>query len=322
MTQDSLELEKLTPQVIRLLKRRERTIPELLDHLKIAPSLLQDLLIRLGRSHPGISRSGDRIFIDDARYQEVIPLRHTIETCGKFGVISCTHFGSKYAQITALHKYYQKCKDHGVDTVFHCGDLVDGERVYRGQRFEQHLQGFKDQRDFTVANYPKIEGIKTYIIAGNHDDSLLTYANIDVVAEIVLQREDMDYLGRYGAYVLLNGVIIAKLHHGGPGGQAYARSYKMQKFVESFTSENKPQLYFLGHYHTNFQDFLRNIHCFQVACFQGQTPYLVRKGLDPQITGWIIEYDVSTKDGWSIEEATVRLIPSYREIKDDWKHFV
>lgn len=321
MPEQSFDLEKLTEQAVRLLKKRDRSIPELLKLLKIGPEELSGVLIKLGREHPGISRSSDRVFIDDSRFQEIIPLRHTIETNGKIGVISCTHFGSKFAQITALHNYYQKCKDHGVSVVLHCGDLVDGEKVYRGQRFEQHLQGFADQRDFTVVNYPKVEGIRTYLIAGNHDDSFVQYANIDAVAEIVAKREDMDYLGRYGAYVVLNGIITTKMHHGGPGGQAYARSYKLQKFVESFASENKPQLYFLGHYHTQFYDFLRNVHCFQVASFQGQTPYLVRKGLDPQITGWVLEFEIA-QDGWSINEITMRLVPSYREIRDDWKNYL
>lgn len=310
----------LTEQTIKLLKKRARTIPELMKALKIDTEILGSILVKLGREHPGISRTSNRVFIDDARLRELTPMQHTIETCGKIGVISCTHFGSKFAQITALHKYYQKCKDHGVDVVLHCGDLIDGEKVYRGHRFESHLQGFADQRDFTVANYPKVEGIKTYCISGNHDDSFVQTANIDVVAEIVLQRDDMDYLGRYGAYVMLNGIVTAKLHHG-HGGGAYARSYKLQKYVESFTSENKPQMYFLGHYHRQFYDFFRNIHCYQVASFQGQTPYAVRKALDPQITGWIIEYDID-QDGWSIDEATMRLVPSYREIQDDWKNWI
>lgn len=319
-TQDQI-LGERAAKTIQLLKKKARTITELLKLLKITPEELKELLIKLGQEHPGISRSSDQIFIEDSRYREVIPLHHTIQTNGRIGVLSCTHFGSKFAQITALHQYYQRCKDLGVDTVLHCGDLLDGEKVYRGHRFEQHLQGFSDQRDFAVANYPRQKGIRTYVISGNHDDSFVQYANIDAVAEVCFRRDDMDYLGRYGAYVLLNGLTIVKMHHGGPGGMAYARSYKMQKYVESFTSENKPQVYLLGHFHVQFYDFLRNIHCFQVASFQGQTPYLVRKNLDPQCTGWIIEAPIG-KDGWSIDEAIIHLVPFYREIKDDWKHWV
>jgi len=205
--------------------------------------------------------------------------------------------------------------------VLHCGDLVDGSGyIYRGQRYEMHLQGFTEQRDFVVEAYPNV-GIPTKIISGNHDDSFATSAGVDICQEIVKERPDMDYLGRYQAYIgLQQGSTRVLLHHG-EGGCAYAASYKGQKYIETFTSETKPQVYCLGHYHMFIQMFRRNIHFLQLGCFQSQTPYLARKMLAPEIGAWIVEYSLDPADGWSLNTVRVSLVPFYRPIEDDYKHF-
>ena len=85
----------------------------------------------------------------------------------KFGVVSCTHLGSKYQQITALHDFYALCGKIGVDTVFHCGDVVDGEHMWRGHEYDLFALGADEQIKYAVANYPKVKGIKTKAISGN-----------------------------------------------------------------------------------------------------------------------------------------------------------
>ena len=320
-------MAKLTPfeKAIRLLKKAPLTPKELFKKLKITPTELELLLYRLVEEFPGIQKSGKTLFIYDPRLRPSVPLDFTLdpkEETGKIGIISCTHFGSKYAQITHLHHFYARCKDEGVSTVFHCGDLVDGDgRIYRGQRYEMHLQGIAEQRDFVVSAYPKI-GIPTKIISGNHDESFAMSAGVDIVADVVKERKDLDYLGRYAANLFIaGGKVKVKLHHG-EGGNAYAASYKGQKYIETFTSENKPQVYVLGHYHTFIQMFRRNIHFFQLGCFQAQTPYLVRKMLSPELGGWIIEYSLDPEDGWSLSLVKAGLVPFYKVIKDDWKNWV
>jgi hypothetical protein len=57
-----------------------------------------------------------------------------------------------------------------------------------------------------------------------------------------------------------------------------------------------------------------------VGCYQSQTPYLRRKGKEPQLGGWIVDFDIGG-DGWSLDEVGTRFIPVYRSIKDDWKNY-
>ena len=168
-------------------------------------------------------------------------------------------------------------------------------------------------------NYPK--GIPTWMISGNHDESLTASSGIEIVKEIAKEREDITYLGRYSANVMLqHGSTTVNMHHAA-GGVAYALSYKMQKYIESMAPDEKPQVYLLGHYHTTLQMFLRNIHGVQLGCFQAQTPYLKRKKLDPSIGGHIIEYEVNATDGWTLKAFRAWFIPFYKPIKDDYKNY-
>ena len=54
----------------------------------------------------------------------------------------------------------------------------------------------------------------------------------------------MHYLGQLGAYVYLGGIKTYIVH--GMGKPAYALSYKVQKMVEAFSTENKPNLLIVG----------------------------------------------------------------------------
>jgi hypothetical protein len=72
------------------------------------------------------------------------------------------------------------------------------------------------------------------------------------------------------------------------GSPAYALSYKMQKFAEQMTSGDKPNVFICGHYHSSVYFFNRNMHCLMAGSFQRQTPYLLAKGVNPTIGGWIL----------------------------------
>ena len=309
--------------MVTLLHKSEMTIPQLAKSLKITHAQVGKLLIELGLEHPGIARIGDSVFIDDARFKDLEPLVFNLtKESGKIGVISCTHFGSKYQQLSYLFEFYEECYKEGVSHVLNCGDVTEGNGyVYRGQRFEMFLQGFSEQRDYAVENYPKQDGIETWMVAGNHDDSFAASAGIEIVREIADKREDIEYLGRYSAIVQLQDGNTSTLIHHGEGGGAYAISYKMQKYIENIAPDEKPQLFFLGHFHRIHQLFLRNIHGFGIGCFQSQTPYLKRKKLDPAIGGYIIEYDVNEKDGWTLKKVKVSIVPFYKPIKNDYKNY-
>lgn len=233
----------------------------------------------------------------------------------KFGLIGDTQLGSKYAQITHLHRFYDICKANHVHTVYHTGDLTDGLKMRPGHEYELYCIGANQLERDVEKNYPKVEGITTYFISGNHDASLYKQFGYDICEAIAASRPDMVYLGRDCAKVNLTPNCTLELRHPWDG-TAYALSYKPQKMIESMESDSKPNILAIGHYHKMEYMFYRNIHCFQTGCFQGQTPFTRGKGISVHLGGWIVEIAVD-KEG-TIKRITPQFIPFYKSIKDDY----
>lgn len=210
----------------------------------------------------------------------------------RFGVVGDTHLCSKEERLNELTSFYSICQKMKIKNIFHAGDICDGWGVYRGQQSEVHTFGAKGQAQYVIDNYPRMPGITTHFITGNHDESWWKLAGIDVGELIAQARPDLNYLGMYLADIKLGNIVI-RLHHG-DGGGAYALSYKGQRFAEQIPSGDKPHVLLLGHYHTAFYFWYRRIHILNVGCFQGQTNFLKRKMLNPAIGAWIVEMRIST----------------------------
>ena len=254
----------------------------------------------------------DRRFIITAKIEREI----------KIGVVSDTHLGSKYQQLSHLWEFYQRCKKAGVKVILHCGDMIDGIGVYPGQEYEIFQHGLDAQVAYAVENYPRVDGIKTYVISGNHDYSFMKKAGADPLDIIAKQREDIVYVGAYGAYPEIAGLKIYLAHgRSGLGGIGpYARSYKLQKMIEGFTPEAKPDFLFLGHYHTNcILPHYRNVFAIQMPCFQSQTPFERRNNLFPEIGGYILTLglnDEGRKNNLALVE--YEYIPFYKMKERDY----
>jgi predicted phosphodiesterase len=233
----------------------------------------------------------------------------------KFGVVSDTHLCSKEQQLTHLNTFYDISEDEGITEIYNPGDIVAGDGVYRGQRFETFYQSLDDQANYVIDKYPQRKNIKTHFITGNHDFSFFKSAGADIGEMISKDRKDMIYLGKLGAYVSLRKNIKMQLLHP-DGGGSYAESYRLQKIVEGYAPENKPNILLAGHFHTAIQIFIRNVHAFTAGCFESQTPFLLRKGLFPKVGGWIVEI-VPADDG-SILRIKGEWIPFYKHIYKDY----
>lgn len=215
------------------------------------------------------------------------------------GVVSDTQLGSKYQQLTLLHEAYDLFSSRGVVQVLHAGDLLDGQKMYRGHEFETFISGADSQRDYAVGNYPKREGITTYLIGGNHDYAHWRVAGADVLAQIAATRPDIQYLGNFQGAVEVGGL---KIRLGHPrGGVPYARSYRLQKHIEQLSPQEKPDVALLGHLHVGaYLPQYRNVEGFQLPCFQSQTPLLAEMGVHPTIGFLILTFTVNgieRKDG-------------------------
>lgn len=236
----------------------------------------------------------------------------------KFAIIGDTQIGSKYTQLTYLHDFYDICKESGVNTVFHTGDLTDGLKMRVGHEYELYEVSADEMRDDVVKNYPKREGVVTYFITGNHDASIYKHVGYDIGQAIANLRPDMKYLGKDCATVNLTPNCKLELRHPWDG-TAYALSYKMQKMIEAMESDSKPNILAVGHYHKVEYLFYRNVHALQTGCFQAQTPFTRGKGISTHMGGWIVTIRVDSNG--SIRAFSPMLVPFYSSIKDDYKNF-
>lgn len=236
----------------------------------------------------------------------------------RFAIMGDTQFGSKYAQLTHLHKFYDICQSEGIKTVYHTGDFTDGLKMRTGHEYELYEVSADEMRDDVVANYPKRDGITTYFITGNHDASIYKQVGYDIGQAITNARPDLVYLGRDCAVINLTPKCTLELRHPWDG-TAYALSYKIQKMIEAMESDSKPNILAVGHYHKAEYLFYRNVHAFQTGCFQGQTPFTRGKGISVHIGGWIVT--VTVDETGTIQRISPEFIPFYSSIKDDYKHF-
>jgi UDP-2,3-diacylglucosamine pyrophosphatase LpxH/biotin operon repressor len=236
----------------------------------------------------------------------------------RFGLMGDTQINSKYTQLTHLHKTYDFFESEGIETVYHTGDIDEGEQMRKGHQYECYNQGVDDHAAEIVKVYPRRNGMRTRFICGNHDYSMVKLAGVDIGRKIAAERDDMEYLGQDSAVIGLTDNCNMELRHPGDG-TAYALSYKLQKMIEAMSGGEKPNLLAVGHYHKQEYIFYRNVHALQTGCFQAQTPWERGKGISVAMGGWIIELRLNVDGG--IERIIPEFFPFYTAIKDDWKNW-
>ena len=216
----------------------------------------------------------------------------------RFGILGDTQLGSRYENLSLLHSAYDVLERERVPKVYHTGDVLDGEKMYRGHEYELHTHGCDAQIDYCVENYPQRDGVDTEFIIGNHDGSFWKHSGVDVGFRIAERRPDMNYHGMDEADITLKcatGEVILRLYHPAKG-TAYALSYHSQKYIESLTGGHKPNLIGCGHYHKMEKLFYRNIHLFQTGCMQHQTKFMRGRNIAAIQGFWIVELAIN-QDG-------------------------
>jgi len=232
----------------------------------------------------------------------------------KFAAISDTHLCSKYQQLTLLNDFYDRVVQFGAKKVYHAGDILDGENVYKGHKYEIFMIGADSQAQYAIDYYPKRDGVETDFVGGNHDLVYYKTMGLDICKSISAERKDLNYLGQIGAYIeIFPGISLYILHP--DGGGAYAVSYKPQRIAAGFHGGGKPRIMMLGHWHEGLTMFERNIHIVLPMSFQSQTPYLMRKGIMPKIGGYLCEAKLEDN---SIREFTTTAVTYYRPIEKDY----
>lgn len=121
-------------------------------------------------------------------------------------VISDTHLGSELDQIKYLDTVYNYAKYNGIDTIIHCGDLMQSTI----RPVKKNLIKEEKQLDYVVKSYPQDEEIKNYILLGNHDHHILR-KNDDFI-KVLESRSDFNLLGFKRTYLKWNKYLITLSH--------------------------------------------------------------------------------------------------------------
>ena len=220
----------------------------------------------------------------------------------KLLLISDTHLCSKYDRLDILRYLYAKADDLGVKHVLHSGDFTDGRSNRPEQVYELRETSFEGQVDYCIDKYPRFSG-KTYVIQGNHDNWCYKSCGSEILKPISKAREDIIYLGPDVADIKIGKLKIRLFH--GQGGIAYAKSYKIQKYLDTIPINEKPDILQTGHIHQAFYYKQDNTHCFQTSCLEDQTPYCRGLGLANMKSCWWV--DVVFDNNGCVHEITPKL---------------
>ncbi len=267
-----------------------------------------------------IRNFGHKKLIDDLSY-EIINNDEKI----KVMFISDTRFGSIYQQTTILNDMYQKAASMGVKYVFLTGDVVEG--IYKGSKdiynLAIHKHGYYNQAEYVASLFPRVEGITTYFVTGEHDLSFLNAESVDIGNEIAKRREDMIYLGPRRRKVNFitedgKGKISLYLQHA-KGQVPYTVSYKPQQKIASLRNEDKTDIMVTSHFAACDSFLRRGVRSYQVPTVVATTDEMkdANTPVYNTIGSWIVTLNKDKKG--NLSNTTQIWLPYYKTIINDYK---
>jgi len=254
---------------------------------------------------------GEREIKDEYNYNLSTDDNHEF----KFVAISDTRFGSKSQQLSILNDIYYKAYELGYMNVIHCGNMTEGiypiSNIYADTLF---LDDTMRQVDYIFKYYPKIPGIKTYFITSSKDEKHLKSNKIDIGKRIAEARDDMIYLGFNSCKLDIDKASM--LIFNSKLGKTYTVSYRAQQQVDSFRSEDKPNILLYGGLLQMEKFNYRNVNCISVPSVCATTKEMNDKRYSNTIGAWYITVKTDERGFFD----SVRAIDSvyYSTIKNDY----
>lgn len=317
--------------VVRALRKKAHTLRELSLVVDRSEATVEQIVAEMMAAGYGIEREERRVTLPSKpavafESPPLFPVGEAVEVC--FGIVSDTHGASHAEQVTALHDFVDVAYgEYDVRHMLHAGDAFAGWGVYRGQQAEVYATSGEEQAEAVANNLPCKEGLRWYLLGGNHDYSFYRLAGLDVRRELGrLGRDDVMLLSYDAEDVPLLPGIEARLWHPS-GGIPYALSYRGQKGAEQIAQDElmqvvmgeKPKptirLVVIGHLHVMYLFDHGPMVVVGAGCFEGRNSYLKRKGLVPHIGGWIVRCRFVDGMLHRIEPVRIR----YREMEEDWR---
>lgn len=282
--------------VVELLKctRKPITFARLCDVLDMAPTKVRRLVETAQERGYTVQVAGDDIAWHepepDSAEREIVAPVVGIETT--VGVLSDTHFGSKYVRRDYIKDFVAKSYDAGARIILHAGDVLDG--IYDHGRWELSHHGLEEQIEDCLTTLPRLDGLKYVFIDGNHDSTFWRMTGYPTGKAIITaaQREgrnDLEYVGARGAMLSIGGAKVELWHPKKSG--AYSLSYHLQNHIRDMALGHKPDILLAGHWHTSVYVEQRGVHAFACGTFQGAgSEFSKSLGGAPSLGGWILSW--------------------------------
>ena len=308
-------------QILKLLEK-EKSLSSLCSELKMNSYEVMGIIqvIKEKGINIAIKKGSDDIYMInmvDVKYQEKNVFDFTTDDSNefKFIAIADTRLGSKYQQLSILNDVYQKGHEMGYNNVILCGNISAGlyslTDIYSETNF---VDDTLDQIDYIVNHYPKITGMNTYFITGKIDDKHLKANKISIGKRIAELRSDMIFLGENSCDVIIDDTIMrlfsCKL------GKTYTASYRTQQQIDSFRSEDKPDIMLYGGLLQMEKYTYRNVKCVTVPSVCATTKEMTEKRYSNAIGAWYIT--IRTNKKGKLESITALASPYYITAKDDY----
>ncbi len=234
----------------------------------------------------------------------------------KFVLISDTRIGSTYQQLTILNDIYLKAKEMDYPNVILCGNISTGlyntTDPYNETCF---LSDSQRQIDYIVSHYPSIDGIKTYFITGKLDDKHLKNKKINIGKRVAELRNDMIYLGENSCNTKIGKVrmqiMSSKLS------KTYTVSYRTQQQVDSYRSEDKPDILLMGGLLQMEKFTYRNVCCISAPSVCATTSEMNEKRYSNTVGAWFVK--VKTNNNGKLLRVNAINSPYCITDKEDYK---
>lgn len=227
----------------------------------------------------------------------------------KFAVATDLHIGSIFARPDIFKDFVFECYEEGVRVIFIAGDLVEGDYARNRPASIYELVpngiGFDGQLKLLDEALSKLEGLKYYVITGNHDFTFMRNTGANIGKWLSGIRDDVVYLGHNEAKVYLTDNLSVLLFHATDGiGQNYA--LKMRQFIDRSEEDRLADFIFMGHYHKFNHSYYKGIHGYILPTFQEQSDYMRNNNLEAIVGGIIFNVRVDE------EGKLVDFTPTYK----------
>lgn len=299
LTEEEKEIKK---DELKEFTQREISLGSLVEKLELNEYEILGLINQIRKEGITISviKKDDDIYLYNQGEKEIVSDEtQKIDTGDshefKFIVISDTLIGSKYEQPTILEDIYQKGHEMGYNNVIHCGNLTAGlyslSNIYSDSCY---LNDTMLQVDHIIESYPQINGMKTYFIGGPTDEKHLRQKQkLNIGKRISDSRKDMIFLGYNSSEIDIDKVkmfvMCSKL------GKSYTVSYRSQQQVDSFRSEDRPDIFLLGGLLQMEKYFYRDVEVLSVPSVCATTKEMTDKRYQNTVGAWYVTVRTNSK---------------------------